>query len=70
MRNPKTGMDDAKCYSLAVAMTAHQRPGLARERAFAVALDRLTTAVQHDAELRGCRDTDPIAALIVRIWAA
>lgn len=69
MRNPKTGMDDAKCYSLAVAMTAHLRPGAARERAFAVALDRLTTAVRHDAEQRVCRDLDPIAALLVRAWA-
>lgn len=70
MLNPKTGMDDAKCYSLAVAVTAHLRPGLARERAFAVALDRLATVVQRDAELRSCRDTDPIAALLVRAWAA
>lgn len=69
MLNPETGMDDAKCYSLAVAVSAQLKPGLARTRAMAVALDRLSFAVQRDAERRTCRDLDPIAALLVRAWA-
>lgn len=70
MLNPETGMDDVKCYSLAVAVTVHLRPGFARERALAVAIDRLAAAVTRDAGRRACRDTDPIAASLVRAWGA
>lgn len=64
MLNPKTGIDEAKYFSLVVAVSL-----ATRSRVRAAALKRLERAVREEAKARAvCRDVDAMAATRVRAW--
>lgn len=65
MLNEQTGFDEARYYSMVMAVAVDASPRL-RARA----LRRLVCAVAAEARKRPCRDTSLSAATRVRAWLA
>lgn len=69
MLDTETGVDEAKYYSLVLAMVAHMPPTNTRGRLRSRALKQLAKAVRSESDARAtCRDTDVAAAVRVRPW--
>ncbi len=63
MLNLDTGIDEAKYFSLVLAVAMRAAPRLRRR-----ALKRLERAVREEERCRVCRDVDVGAATLARAW--